>query len=68
MGMDQREYKDIPRKAKHSLVTISRGEYDKLLLAKHVCTKMTRDIAKHYASMSLFAVIKEYFVLKYRRK
>lgn len=68
MGMDQREYKDIPRKAKHSLVTISRREYDKLLLAKHACDRMTRDIAKHYASMSLFAVVKEYFDYKHGRK
>lgn len=68
MGMPSQDYKKVPRKAKHSLVTISRREYEMLLLAKHACNKMTRDIGKHYAEVSLFAVVKEYFALKYRRK
>lgn len=57
----------VPKKTRHSLVTISRDEYKKLLLTDRLYGRGLKSRREHYRSLSLWGVLKEYWQAKHRK-
>lgn len=55
----------VPKKSRHSLVTISREEYKKLLLTDRLYDRGLKSRREHYRSLSLWGVLKEYWQAKH---